>query len=377
MSAADILSTRRATPPPLPSKAKSPAPPPICQTEVVTAAIVVVPNSPAAESDAAATQVLETVFSAAWKRLLFWQSVSSWQLSLVLHLIALVGLGLVQWLPQDPQPRETLTVRLGDRTEEIEAYKLEALSTELAASQSLAGEAASLTPSVSGGEVELAEVETLASEIGLGDFTGEGQAFGTLPGNFGKEVTGLPKATAPVEFFGVQATGSRFVFIIDCSTSMGGDKFVLAKQELNNTLANMSPDHEFFVIFFSSGAYPMTRPGRGVAEKTYLPGTKENIRDIQNFVRLSPLVGGTYPLKATQLAATLEPDAVFLLSDGAFSDGGATVDFLARHNLYRDKEGKQRVKFNVHTICFFDRAAAPTLEHIARVHLGGYQFVGP
>lgn len=378
MSAADILlSTRRATPPPLPGKAKTPAAPPICMHEVVTAADVLEDVQVSAEGVAAETAVVETILSAAWQRLCFWQSVSSWQLSLVLHLVALVGLGLVQWLPAEREPRETLTVVLGDRTDEIEAYKLETLATEFAASPVVAGDVAALTPRAKGGEVSLAEVESLVTEVGWGEFTGDGAAFGTLPGNFGKEVTSLAKVVEPVEFFGVQATGSRFVFIIDCSTSMGGDKFLLAKQELNNTLAKMSPDHEFYVIFFSSGAYPMRRPGRGVAERTFLPGTKENIRDIQEFVRLSPLVGGTYPLEAVQLAAALQPDAVFLLSDGAFSDRGATVEFLARHNLLRDRDGKWRVRFNVHTICFFDRAAAPTLEYIARVHLGGYQFVGP
>src|SRR5690606_13796792 len=74
----------------------------------------------------------------------------------------------------------------------------------------------------------------------------------TRPGN-GPSGPGTPgggSKRGPLTFFDESAEGSSFIFIVDASNSMAGDRFARARRELSKTLQFLTPDQSFFIIFF-------------------------------------------------------------------------------------------------------------------------------
>ncbi|MAI95046.1 MAG: hypothetical protein CME45_08540 [Halieaceae bacterium] len=53
-----------------------------------------------------------------------------------------------------------------------------------------------------------------------------------------------------LSFYGITSVGSRIAFVCDISGSMGGDKFIKLKDELLNSVSQLSPETQFYVIFF-------------------------------------------------------------------------------------------------------------------------------
>ncbi len=125
-------------------------------------------------------------------------------------------------------------------------------------------------------------------------------------------------------FFGIRAKGQFFVYVVDCSGSMiDEDRLARAKVELRRSVMALQPPQRFKVIFYSDRVWPM--PGD-------LPRPADVGPKLQmiEWLRLIEPDGGTDPRAAMSLALALQPDAVFLLSDGEFPDG--TVEAIARRN---------------------------------------------
>jgi hypothetical protein len=82
----------------------------------------------------------------------------------------------------------------------------------------------------------------------------------------------------------------------------------------------------------------------------------------------------TDPYDAMQFAMKLMPDAIYILSDGAFTDGGKTVNWVKKVNLVDDEvEGKIPV-VTIHTIGFYTEDKG-TLKQMADTYGGTYRFV--
>lgn len=120
-------------------------------------------------------------------------------------------------------------------------------------------------------------------------------------------------------FFGVDITGDKVVYIIDGSNSMieafkspERTRLGRVKKELAASIRSLADDQEWYVVFFNSDAFP-------IPAERYLT-TEEQEREtylqwVQNFVP----GGGTNPIPAIQgTLQKLEPDVVFLLTDGEF-----------------------------------------------------------
>lgn len=58
-------------------------------------------------------------------------------------------------------------------------------------------------------------------------------------------------------FFGAEAYGNRFVFVIDSSASMRGPRWEALCRERIRALQSLSQDQNFFIISFDSSAHPM------------------------------------------------------------------------------------------------------------------------
>ncbi len=129
-------------------------------------------------------------------------------------------------------------------------------------------------------------------------------------------------------FFGLRAPGRFFVYVIDCSESMiDEDRFARATIEVRRSVLALQAPQQFEVIFYNHESIPM--PG-GPQPR---PADTQNKSQLLSWLRLIEPDGGTNPRTSIKQALMLRPDAVFLLSDGAFPDG--TAASVARFNAHK------------------------------------------
>lgn len=166
------------------------------------------------------------------------------------------------------------------------------------------------------------------------------------------------------EFFGISGTGKTFVYVLDCSDSMNSDnRFERAVEELVYSIRRLSPDQRFYVILYNDGAMPMDADDP-------VPAVVEEFERIESWLNRAVPTGGTYPLTALEYGLSLEPDAIYFLSDGEF-------DPIVIAAL-REKNRKTKLtprKIPIHTIAFASQAGENQMKIIARTSGGKYRFV--
>ncbi len=156
-------------------------------------------------------------------------------------------------------------------------------------------------------------------------------------------------------FYGVRSVAQTVVFVVDCSGSMGdAGRLERAKIELRRSINALQFPQRFTVIFYDDEPIPM--PGTGLQSADTI--TKDQF---VAWLRLIDADGGTDPRSALGLAMGLQPDAIYLLSDGAFPEG--TVEDIAARN---------RKKRPIHCIDLAGGAAGDHLRRIARDSGGQY-----
>jgi von Willebrand factor type A domain len=157
-------------------------------------------------------------------------------------------------------------------------------------------------------------------------------------------------------FFGLRARGQFFVFVVDQSRSMiDDDRLTRAKIELLRSVFALQPPQQFEVIFYNEEATPM--PGGPLPR----PADLKTKNQLTSWLHLIGPDGGTDPRPAMAQALTLQPDAVFLLSDGEFPEG--TVERVAKLNLR---------KVPIHCVDMTGGQAGNHLQRIARDSGGQY-----
>ncbi|MEM9419618.1 MAG: VWA domain-containing protein [Planctomycetota bacterium] len=162
-------------------------------------------------------------------------------------------------------------------------------------------------------------------------------------------------------FFGQTGRGSRFVYIIDRSGSMQGDRFDAARFELIKSIRSLREHERFYVIFYSTNPIPMP------ASKLQ-PATPKNQQQQIDWIRTVSVGGGTNPTEAMSMALTgLKPDTIWLLSDGQFNV--QVADTIKRLN--------PGARVQINTIAFHEKSGEAILKIIADENDGDYRFVAP
>ncbi len=119
--------------------------------------------------------------------------------------------------------------------------------------------------------------------------------------------------TTKLSVFGSkEATGGSFVFLIDRSQSMGiGGLGVLqdAEDELVRVLQGLDAKHRFQVVVYHDKSVYLER-------RELLPATEENKALVPGFLSSKAAFGATGHELALMSALSLEPDVIFLLTDG-------------------------------------------------------------
>jgi len=163
-------------------------------------------------------------------------------------------------------------------------------------------------------------------------------------------------------FFGVEATGSRFVYIVDTSGSMAvGGKLEALQRELVKSIEGLLEAADFLVITYSDSALPLD--GRS----SWVNADDRGKRFARRAVANLNSGGGTQPSPAFGLAFAMRPppEAIYFMTDGEFPDEVAN-DIAALNAEY---------KVPVHCIAFVSRSSEDLMRRIAKQSGGTYTFV--
>jgi hypothetical protein len=170
----------------------------------------------------------------------------------------------------------------------------------------------------------------------------------------------VPKPEQQVEFFSVKAHAESVAFVVDCSSSMQGRRFERARTELATAVSKLRPDQLVFVVFFNDGPVSLFQDGRPPQLGAASPLAKCDFISRMAFVEAN---GGTNPEPALAIAARLNPDVIYLLSDGEFQPLNTRTLKLLTHQ-----------KITVHTIAFESPEGERTLRQISNATGGAHRF---
>lgn len=239
------------------------------------------------------------------------------------------------------------------------------------------------TPSPNVPDAQMPELSTGGILEGAGgiDAPGAGAGLGTiadgLGGAGGGEVgdgAGLGAGGAGgggASFFGVEAKGSRFLYICDVSGSMNwdesgapnGKRLRTLKSELTESINALLEHMSFYVIFFNSEAHPINDKSNKwiVATDQSKKWAVERVGNVNAF-------GGTEPWPAFELSFTMRPppDAIYFMTDGNFNTDVAMQ--IAARNV-----GSRRVP--IHCITLVDKTGEEVMRRIAAESGGTYTHV--
>ena len=154
--------------------------------------------------------------------------------------------------------------------------------------------------------------------------------------------------------------------------SMRAGKFEAACEELYNAVSRLTEQQSFYVIFFDWDAYRMFDQKN--PEPRMLRAVPENIQRLKYWMETVDLEFKTNPYEAVTFARQLMPDAIYILSDGAFTDRGRTVSWLKAVNLVEDEVEGTKPIVTIHTIGFYSEDN-DTLKQLAETYGGTYRFV--
>ncbi len=327
--------------------------------------------------------------------------IPAWMMSLVLHLILLVLLGVTvgstATSAPDESTREVGIVLAHRQPSERFAYYDEAEEPEQQAEQAMQDATTTSSAAAANGNqrpIEASDPSSLlipdiqlpgsASPAGSPDdilvhdlnLRGRGRRP-ILPGLDDEAILAeeaAMRAARPslgpktqVSLFGsAAAVGHSFVFAVDRSKSMGGsglNALSAARVELSRTLTALKTNHRFQIIGYSHKCvyYNTTR---------LISVTEDNVAGVSEFVDRLAAFGGTSHDMALRAALAMEPDAVFLLTDG----GDPHLNEMQLANIHK-LAGRRTT---IHCIQFGFGALGEEdnfMLRLARQNSGGYTYV--
>jgi len=287
----------------------------------------------------------------------FWDDVSSWLTSAVVHLVIIVLLGIFTLNMADELPTMELTATI-DTTDAAELEELQAFEVKLEdpGLAKLDETTSTLEHLADAGQLDLAAMQ---GEIGA-PFGKDGEGWASVG-------TGTGGAT----FFGIKSAGYRFVFVVDASTSMKRNGWKACQRELIAAVGRLKSYQSFYVILFNREPHRMFSDDE--PEPDFVEATPESIERLRRWVYRFPLASGTYPKSSMRFALSLDPDSIYLLTDGRFHDD--TEEFLKEHNQRKDRYDEDVPKVSVQTIGFYTDASREVLRRIARDNRGTFRYV--
>lgn len=256
----------------------------------------------------------------------------SWLASLMVHAFIFL---LLAWLWQpfsngtNGQPDRPIGVAMVHHNQGVAEYFLDAGGQgEMGSDQpSAAARTKAITATNASQNSGAINVEEL-----LGEFAGIGKSsLGTNSSQTGKGSTGLSGVgnagtgtgktklgSTKTNVFGIEGSGSSFVYVFDRSDSMNGyqgSPLRMAKLELTKSLESLTSVHQFQIVFYNEAPSPY----RGSLSRTrgLIFATDTERHSAISFVKGITGSGGTEHVPALRMGVNLGSDVIFFLTDAA------------------------------------------------------------
>jgi hypothetical protein len=248
-------------------------------------------------------------------------AVPSWLVSGAVHVVAMLILALMTGaIPDAARNLATITVSSAEAEPQLEQVEFDLQPMELQDLPNLA------TDVPDAGAITFGDVAVAAELPSAGPSTAAApnttmMDIGALFGTEGLGMSELGPGEGSAMFFGVSTRGRRIVYVVDNSNSMSSGKFETACAELLRSVEQLDEDQKFYVIFFSDTAYPLFYPH---SARQMMPATAENKRRLKYWLDTVQRCLKTKGEEAMRLAFATNPEAIYILGDGAFTDN--TVD---------------------------------------------------
>ena len=176
-------------------------------------------------------------------------------------------------------------------------------------------------------------------------------------------------------FFGIEANGHEFVYILDMSGSMRGKRYETACEELIRSVDGLAESQKFYVLLFSSGAEQMFYSRS--KNPTPVLANGRNKASLATWLDEAYRGGSTDPRDALRIALRMNPSAIFMLSDGEFRDPKHTKSsmFAGMSDAFEIVAGSTTHP-PIHAIAFEDRSSCENMKRLSFLTDGQYRFVG-
>jgi uncharacterized protein with von Willebrand factor type A (vWA) domain len=292
----------------------------------------------------------------------------------IAFLVSLVGhtlllLLLACWVFMPGAPQDGLSIRLEIGQEEMASLELLTTSEDSQQIESPMEADKELESQLSKVQLSVEDLQLLPDDWSGSEAVGSAEAslasFEILSSSQALDAEG-PRQGA--SFFGAYAPGGRFVYVMDTSKSMEGRRWTLAKQQLLESLRELGPNRQFFVICFDMRTSLMFDYSPDQME--FFPADAATLKRVERWLRSRKPGPATLPATALQLALQLQPDAIFFLSDGELHD-----DSLYRLRLL-NVDDTSRDKIPIHAVHLMSLEGKQTLQQIAEENAGTFTYIG-
>ena len=123
----------------------------------------------------------------------------------------------------------------------------------------------------------------------------------------------LSASQGTTSFFDIRAKGTRFVYIVDHSGSMGfNGQLQVAKSEILTSLASLDATQQFQVLFYNTYYRQFKQPNKAAS---MVWATSINKTVAGQYIRSVSPDGGTAHMPALKKALSYRPEHIFLLTD--------------------------------------------------------------
>lgn len=267
---------------------------------------------------------------------------------------------------------DQLENNVADETTQPPAPERSQTDTEIVPTEAeLAEAAADSLSSIPDDLVNLPELDT-PSVIGAGQSLS--MPAPATPANVFEATDGAPVASTArstkhgeTSFFDIKAAGTRFVYVVDCSSSMGFYKQLLvAKSEVAASLQSLESTQQFQVIFYNTNYREMSLSNLAPSLWWATDIRKNQAR--QYLSSIGP-EGGTAHMPALKKALSYSPENIFLLTD-------AEQPVMSAADLNEIKQ-MNRGRTAIHTVEFGRGANLDVdnfLKKLARENGGSYRY---
>jgi len=115
-------------------------------------------------------------------------------------------------------------------------------------------------------------------------------------------------------FVDIRDSGKRFVYVVDCSGSMVGDRMAFARAQLISSINLLEPSQQFQVLFYNTKTRALKI--RGQSGNALYSANAQNTSAAVRAIRQIRPDDGTRHAPAIERALRLGADVIFFLTDG-------------------------------------------------------------